>query len=537
MNVAHDIANGIENAEAVPNSSDHLQRQAQSLKDNARRARLPLTDLGNAERFADRFLNKLIFVPDIGWFWYTGRHWSREGVAERIELAENETVRGIQDEAAALVASGEDREVASRKKGETQKLSEVLAHFGRQSEARQKLEAISRRAASMMSKPASALDRDPMVFNVQNGTLVFRKSETEDYVQLRPHNPADLITKISPAHYDPQAACPLYDAFLNRVQPGMDMQRFLSRWAGLSLTGYTGEQKFVFFHGPGRNGKGVWANTLKYVCGDYGDAFPIESFLDTGRPRAGGQATPDLAGLPGIRCLVPTEAEKGAKLAEGLLRILTGEDHIRARHLNKDYFTFKPQAKLLLQSNYRLRITGTDEGIWNRVLLVLWSVYIPPEDRDKNLGEKLHAEAAGILNRYLDGLRDWMDNGLLAPAAVTNATAGYRSDSDPLGRFLEDCTREKDGARIQAIELHRLFCAWARANGERAWTPKGLGSAMQERGYRRVKSNTVHWVDLELTRSVPDFDVIVANQSSSDGEDDEYASRSSQSSRDWEEEQ
>lgn len=173
--------------------------------------------------------------------------------------------------------------------------------------------------------------------------------------------------------------------------------------------------------------------------------------------------------------------------------------------MHKDFFSFTPQAKLTMQGNYRPKITGVDEGIWNRLVLVPWGVYLPPEKRDPKLIDKLKGEASGILNRMLDGLCSWLDHGLQIPDEVTAATADYRSDSDPLGRFLDACTRQMIGKRVQAADMHAVFCAWAKANGETVWSAKGLGAALRERGVAARKAGNVFWLDIELTKGVSDF--------------------------------
>jgi len=109
------------------------------------------------------------------------------------------------------------------------------------------------------------------------------------------------------------------------------------------------------------------------------------------------------------------------------------------------------------------------------------------------------------LDRLLDGIRDWVENGLTPPAEVIAATENYRSDSDPLGRFLMTCVRAAAGARSQSTELYRLYCAWAKAAGENEWTINGLGRAMKERGYRSKQSNVMWWLDLETTKVISDF--------------------------------
>jgi len=139
------------------------------------------------------------------------------------------------------------------------------------------------------------------------------------------------------------------------------------------------------------------------------------------------------------------------------------------------------------------------------VMLVPWAVTVPAERIDRQLGDKLKREASGIFNRLLDGLRDWLDHGLVTPEGVTKATEEYRSDSDPLGRFLAVCVKAAPGERVQSSEMHKVFSAWAAASGERAWTPQGLGRALGERGIKRKQSNVIWWLDVQLIKHADDF--------------------------------
>jgi putative DNA primase/helicase len=472
---------------------------------NRRLAGFARTDLGNAERFEERFKGQLLRCRSLGWLAWDGKRWSQQLGPDRVEQAERETVRAIQDEAEAIEGTSSDYEIEDAK-GNRVLLSAALRKHARASESKPRVRAISELAACRMSAEVWEFDRDPMRFNVENGTLVFGPCENGDCVKLLPHDPADLITKLASVLYDPEATCAQFDTFLEHVQPDEAVRRFLAQWCGYSLTGDTAEQKLTFHYGRGRNGKGVWIDALRRVAGDYGGSIPIESFLDSGRARAGGQATPDLANLPGVRCLTTVEPEKNSKLAEGLIKQITGGDEMKARHLNRDYFAFMPQLKLTIAGNYRPAVKGTDEGIWNRLVLVPWGVYIPPEARDLHLSKKLMAEKSGILNRFLSGLKDWFENGLILPQSVLDATAQYREDSDPLGRFLRACTASSVGERVVSTDMHRVYCAWAKANGERAWTPQGFGKAMRERGVPSLKNSVVYWLDIRLTKNATDFD-------------------------------
>ena len=466
----------------------------------------PLTDLGNAERFVARFAGRLLYCGAIGWLAWDGRRWKRDADGKDVALAEQTTARAIQAEAKALRRSDDDYVVVEETRSRPPTwLSDRVAAWGRVSETAARLSAISRLAAAKLAVEVDALDHDPMRINVLNGTLSVRKRDDAPYVTVTPHEPADLITKICPVNYRPGAECPRYDAFLEQVQPKSDMRRFLHQWFGLSLTGDVGEQKFAFLYGRGRNGKGVLVNLMRYIAGDHASAIAIETFLDSGRARAGGQATPDLAGLPGVRMLSTSEPKKGAALDDGLIKLFTGGDPIKARHLNRDFFEFLPQAKLTMQGNFRPKIGDTSEGMWARVQLVPFGVIVAKEARDPKLEEKLRTESEGVLLRVLDGLADWLDHGLVLPDDVAIATAQYRADSDPLKRFEDTCLKRQEGGRVQSSELHALYAAWCKVNGESPWSPKGLHNALVERDYRTIKSGVMFWRDLVLMKRVGDF--------------------------------
>ncbi len=473
----------------------------------------PLTDLGNAERFRERQRGRLIWVAAMGWHWWDGRRWARDGAEGRVMLAAHETVRAIQNEAAAIAGSADDIAVVMRTV--SRPLSEMLRAHGRQSESNDKLNRLAKQAQAYLEVSPAQLDADPFAINVLNGTIFVRRpgdplpagvaGRSEGYVYFREHRPEDYITRLAPVEYDPAAPRERWDRFLAEVQPVAAMRRQLAAWRGYSLTGDISEQKLCVFFGTGQNGKSVFEDVCCHVAGDYAATTPIETFLDEGQARRAGQPTPDLAGLAGVRMLRTSEPNREGRLNEGLIKLATGGEPIRARHLNRDFFEFYPQFKLTMSGNHRPQIRGADEGIWRRVVLVPWSVTIAPERKDPRLRLKLRAEASGILNWMLDGLCDWLDHGLVLAAETQEATVEYRRDSDQLGRFLEACTERAPGERVQSSVLHDVFCAWCTANALTAWKGRGFSDAMTERGFRKDKSSVMFWLDLRLTKSRSDF--------------------------------
>lgn len=493
-------------------------------------ATLPLTDMGNAQRFMARFGAEFLYVAEWGWLAWDGKRWNGDEADAMVARAVQAAIRAIAEEAHMLRlysmaftdASKMDRWIAhkdgrdhefidpaldfSDKKGVVL-ASDRIAGWGMASQSNAHVACVARLAQPYLTAPSDSFDAEAMAFNVDNGTLRFAKREGEGYVTFHAHARADRITKLAPVRYDPQALCPVYDRFLERVQPDAAMRRHLHAWGGLSLTALQ-LARLSFWYGTGRNGKSTLIDTWAHVMGDYSQTIPIESFLDQGRSRRGGEASPDIAALPGIRCLRTSEPEKGSKLAESLVKLVTGGEPLRARHLNRDFFEFRPAFKMTMQGNYKPRIDGTDEGIWARILLVPWSVMIPEAERDTALPDKLRAEASGILNRLLDGLCDFLDHGLSPPDAVLSATAEYRDDSDPIGRFLNECTARRpdaEKARVAGKDIFAVYVAWAKATGEKPWSPKAFSRGLQDHGVTRLKSSGMHYLNIVLTASVAQF--------------------------------
>ncbi len=501
----------------------------------------PLTDFGIAERFRDRFGCDFRFTTTQGWLGWDKRRWKVLDQDEKTPPAEVvsavfETVRLIQDEGRFVedtgicVTNGDDeldltqphpfgmdRLIPKGKSAET--LSSIIRQFGRKSEVADKPNSIARLVRRWLTVAISEFDHDSYAFNVLNGTLWFRRETLPDgkrsaFVELVPHRREDMLTKLSPVEYDPEATSPLYDGMFAWAQPDAGMRAYLHRVGGYSLTGDAGEQKLWFWYGRGRNGKGVTIESWSHVAGDYSGTIPIASLLDQGVKKRGDAASPDLAKLGGVRMLRSSEPGRNEKLDSGLIKLVTGGEPIPVRNLHRGFFDLVPRFKLIISGNTKFDIPDTDDGIWGRLKLIPWNRNIlKPEpgvedwpEIDIHLVDKIKSrENAGVLNHLIRGLLDYMSNGLAEPKSVTQATAAYRDQSDPLARFLRLCVVEESGSRVQSSKLHEVFVAWCKTAGEREWSNKGFSSALIEKGFKKKASDGMQWLDVRLIKAVDDF--------------------------------
>jgi putative DNA primase/helicase len=448
-----------------------------------------LTDADNARRLVHRHGEDLRYCYAWHrWLVWDGTRWTLDDTGE-VERRAKKTARAIATQEAAQVEHTDD------------KLFKSLLAWSRHSLSKDKL---SNMIALAQSEEGVAvlpdhLDKDLWLLNVSNGTLALRSCT------LRPHDKADLITKLAPVDFDPHAACPIFLAFLEKITDGKKpLQEFLQRAVGRCLTGDTSEKILHVMHGTGDNGKTTLLETIHLLFGDdYAVRTPTETLLVKkfdGIPN-------DVAKLKGARFVYASEAEQGRRLAESMIKDLTGGDTIAARFMRGEWFNFKPEFKLWLGTNHKPVIRGTDKAIWNRVKLIPFTVVIPETEQDKHLTEKFKGELSGILNWALEGLYRWQHEGLHVPEEVKAATEAYRKEMDKFADFLEECCKVHPDLTTPASDLFAAYLSWAEQNKERTLSRNEFADRLKERGLDNSTRNSVtgrkQWrgIGLRITES------------------------------------
>jgi putative DNA primase/helicase len=297
--------------------------------------------------------------------------------------------------------------------------------------------------------------------------------------------------------YDPTATCPQWDTVYSRVQPAAPVRPFLRRATGYSATGSARERQVIILFGGGKNGKGVFLQTLRQLLGDYAIRCPSTTFL----ARRDDAIPNDVAQLRGARFVFASETNENRRLAEATIKDLTGGEDISARFMRAEWFSFTPTFTPWLATNHRPIIKGQDEAIWDRLALAPWSVRIPDAEQNRALVDELRVEYAGILAWIVRGAKDWYEHGLGTPAAVASATADYRSEMDVLGGFIEEHCVIDPQAWVTTGALYKRYMEWCEASGERSLSQTALGLRLLDRGFhagRQGKDRTRSWRGLRL---------------------------------------
>src|SRR5580700_7332392 len=136
------------------------------------------TDLANAQRFVADHGSKVRYCTAKGsWLVWDGNRWRWDDTESVVVLAQH-TVKKMVDEAMQKQRLGDARHATY-------------------SGSRGRIESMLTLARPYLAVRVEDHDNDPLLFNVLNGTLDLRTGE------LLPHDPAQLITKLSPVSYDP----------------------------------------------------------------------------------------------------------------------------------------------------------------------------------------------------------------------------------------------------------------------------------------------------------------------------------------------
>ena len=401
-----------------------------------------LTDLGNTQRLAKNYGDRIRFCKTLGSLVYDGKRWRLDDLAQ-VQWFAKETVRDMYAEV-HRTADDDHRK--------------ALAGWAFKCESASRIENMIKLLPSEpgISVTFEVFDTQSMLLNCENGTLDLRTGN------LQPHSPDDLITKLAPITYDPGAECPRWTQFLSEIMDGDDeLVNFLQRLLGYSLTGEVKEQTWTLFWGKGANGKSTLFEAIAHVMGDYAINTQPETFMEV----SGDKIRNDLARLRGARFITASELPH-KKLNDEALKAFTGEGRVSARFLRREGFDFIPDGKLFFSANHRPVIRDTSDAFWRRVLLVPFVRQFDGELRDTNLRKTFKNEAPGILNWLLSGCLAWQEGGLAPPPAVSLAVSNYRTATDLLADFLENCCEIYPGLSVSKSALRAAYKEFCEKRGK-----------------------------------------------------------------------
>lgn len=411
-----------------------------------------MTDTGNAHRLKDKYGRVIRYSYNRRkWYFWDGKTWVIDDMGEIKKLADD-ICEDLKREAWNI--PDED-------------LQEQALKFAKRTAGSNAKEAMIKECQHLDGIPASPEEFDAYfdLLNCQNGIVNLKNGE------LIPHDASFMMSKICNSEYDVKRGKPkLWLSFLNDVTNGdKELQEYIQKCVGYSLSGSNREQCAYFLYGMGNNGKSTFLDTLSDLMGGYAsNAQPDTLMIQSRLGSSGGGANSDIARLKSARFVTCEEPTEGVRLNEGLLKQLTGGSKVTCRFLYGDEFEYTPEFKIWIATNHKPTVRGTDFGIWRRIKLIPFEVNIPKEKVDKNLKYKLRQEFPQILAWAVEGCMKWQREGITEPSVVANATKEYKQEMDLIAGFVEQCIAidYTSDRQVPANELFTLYSKWAKANNE-----------------------------------------------------------------------
>ncbi len=426
-------------------------------------------EIGIGNAFADYFKPIARFCGDRGvWYVYDGCVWQPDDNS----LAVSELAKILADRLYSFALQIKDEDTRNRYIKRVQKL-----------QMRKNRKTMIEDAKSVYPLKISIFDENKYLFNCENGTLDLTS------LQFRPHDPADFITKMSHVNYDPDAACPRWNQFVDEVMQGNKIvAKYLQKAIGYTMTGDTSlECLFILFGPTTRNGKTTTIETILRVMGEYGCSAKPDMLASNFRSTSNGGPSEDVARLAGARFVGISEMEQKLTLNASLTKQLTGNGSITARFLRENSFDFRLQAKIFIDTNYLPNANDKTLFESGRLKVIPFRRHFEEHEQDKTLKATLADpdNLSGILNWCVEGYRLFKREGLEEPQDVKDATAQYEQDSDRIAQFIESWMEEGNDEEYRPYEVstraaYRVYSRWCDDMNYRPDNYKNFRAAMEK---------------------------------------------------------
>jgi P4 family phage/plasmid primase-like protien len=416
------------------------------------------------------------------WYVWDGARWAVDAIAQ----AESRIARTLRRIAVSKLRTGGS--VGEKAKAAQQ--AETLTAAWKMKAVRDLVQRDQR-----ITTTTESFDTNPWLLNTPTGIVDLRTGE------LRPHDPNELMTKLTAAGPDSEAKCPAFTRFLEEATGGdVELQKYLQRMAGYCLTGSTQAEVLFFLWGPGGNGKTKFVGMLTGLLGDYAGNAPMDMFNASHSDRH----PTDLAALQGARLVSATETQAGKRWDEARIKALTGGDRVAARFMRGDFFRYTPQFKLLFMGNHKPEIRDIDAAMRRRLHLIPFTV--TPRVVDQQLSEKLEAEYPAVLAWCIEGCLEWQRSGLRMPQSVQDMTQEYFRAEDAVGRWIAERCKSNENEQATTVELFDSWREWANRNGEYVGSMKRLAQALINRKLERWQEPSTRRMGFRGLRPFRDFE-------------------------------
>jgi putative DNA primase/helicase len=266
-------------------------------------------------------------------------------------------------------------------------------------------------------------------------------------------------------------------------------------------------------YGPPGSGKNTFVEALVKAMGTSQYAWPLDSsILAQGDGQSSSTDLYHWAELRGKRMVWVDELPESERMKENSVKKLTGSSEISARSPGEKPFTFESQAKLWVTTNHRPMIN--DDAMWRRIRPIPWSHV--PESPDPDLKAYLfdpEGALPAVLAWAVEGAIKYLGSSARDPlkmcTAVKEAAEIYRKNEDRIGMFLDEETKEAEGASLGVKALYVIYRMWSDERGERPMTQIAFHRKLSDRGLNIIGQGTRAMIEgrVMMPRVVPNGEV------------------------------
>ena len=300
------------------------------------------------------------------------------------------------------------------------------------------------------------------LLNTPDGTYDLTK------YKMRPHDPADRITKQTVVSPQFDAKHPLWTELLLKVVKTEEERDFLQRYLGAALGGTTANKVLLALHGLAYAGKSTLTDTIAtnimgVTRGQYG-AIASHSIVLRQAQSKEGENSAGVAEIRDTRFAVSHEGGEGLRWNEHVIKRLTGGDSIPARRLYENYSSKRFLGRLIATTNMLPSTGFIDSGMRERLLVM--ELRRLPESERKDVRDALEAEAPWILGWLIRGHRMNLDRPVtraeFVPESIRVQTNEAMIEDDPVGRFVSEALILDDKSWTSTEDLFnavQTFCA------------------------------------------------------------------------------
>lgn len=296
---------------------------------------------------------------------------------------------------------------------------------------------------------------DGVLINLQNGTFEI----ANDRQTLREYRRKDFLKYMLSFKYDPEAACPLFDTYLNRVLPDTDCQKVLAEYLGYIFIHNLKLEKALILYGSGANGKSVMFDIVNAIIGQENiSSYSLENLTKYDSYQRAELSTK----------LINYASEINGKLEASIFKQLVSGEPVEARQIYGKPFVMRDYAKLMFNCNELPQEVEQTDAFFRRFIIIPFKETIPEEEQDPELAQKIiKDELSGVFNWILAGLKRLIaQKKFTASEEARQLLESYKLESDSVYRFIQEEGYEK--STNQTILLKKFYAeynAYCHKNG------------------------------------------------------------------------